>query len=58
MFDACRVPGLHGKDFSISSAQPGDTGDSGSVVFIRNGRVWKVDAAVEGRLISTAELEL
>lgn len=57
MFDCCRVPGLDGKDFSISAAKAGDTGDSGTVVFIRNGRVWKVDAAVDGRLLSTAELE-
>lgn len=57
MFDNCRVPGLDGKDFSISSAKSGDTGDSGTVIFIRKGRVWKVDAAVDGRLLSTSELE-
>lgn len=57
MFDACRVPGLDGKDFSITYAKEGDTGESGSVAFIRNSRVWKVDATVDGRLLSTAEWE-
>lgn len=57
MFDCCRVPGLGGKDFSVTAAKPGDTGDSGTVVFIRKGRVWKVDGGVDGRLLSTAELE-
>ena len=57
MFDCCRVPGLGGKDFSITSAKSGDTGDFGTVVFIRKGRVWRVDASVDGRLLSTAELE-
>jgi len=41
----------------ITSAKSGDTGDFGTVVFIRKGRVWRVDASVDGRLLSTAELE-
>jgi carnitine O-acetyltransferase len=57
MFDCCRVPGLGGKDCSITSAKSGDTGDFGTVVFIRKARVWRVDASVNGRLLSTAELE-
>ncbi|KAF8311452.1 carnitine acetyl transferase [Clavulina sp. PMI_390] len=57
MFDCCRVPGLDGKDFGLTAAKAGDNGDSGSIVFIRKGRVWKVDATVNGRLLSTAELE-
>lgn len=57
MFDCSRVPGLDGKDFSITSAKPGDTGENGHVVFLRKGRVWKVDAAVDGRLLTTSELE-
>ena len=57
MFDACRVPGLGGKDFSVTSAKEGDIGDSGTVVFIRKNRFWKVHATVDGRLLSTAELE-
>jgi carnitine O-acetyltransferase len=57
MFDCSRVPGLDGKDFSITYAVPGDTGDSGSIAVLRKGRVWKIDATVDGRLLSTAELE-
>lgn len=57
MFDCSRVPGIDGKDFSLTAAKPGDTGDSGTVVFLRKGRVWKVDATVDGRLLSTQELE-
>jgi hypothetical protein len=57
MFDACRVPGLDGKDFSVTSAKEGDSGDSGTVVFIRNGKFWKVDATIDGRLLSTSEWE-
>ncbi|KAF8329449.1 acyltransferase ChoActase/COT/CPT [Cantharellus anzutake] len=44
MFDACRVPGLGGKDFR-------------TVVFIRKNKFWKVDASVDHRLLSTAEWE-
>jgi carnitine O-acetyltransferase len=58
MFDCCRVPGTDGKDFSVSFAQAGDTGDSGHVVVIRNGRLWKLDAAAPGGgLLGTSELE-
>ncbi|QRV74305.1 carnitine O-acetyltransferase [Ceratobasidium sp. AG-Ba] len=58
MFDCCRVPGADGKDFSVSFAKAGDTGDSGHVVVIRNGRFWKVDAAAPGGgLLGTDDLE-
>ncbi|QRW17279.1 carnitine O-acetyltransferase [Rhizoctonia solani] len=58
MFDCCRVPGTDGKDFSVSFAQAGDTGDSGHVVVIRNGRLWRVDAsAPDGGLLGTDELQ-
>ncbi|KAG8784726.1 Carnitine O-acetyltransferase mitochondrial [Ceratobasidium sp. 428] len=58
MFDCCRVPATDGKDFSVSFAKAGDTGDSGHIVVIRNGRLWKVDAAAPGGgLLGTEELE-
>jgi carnitine O-acetyltransferase len=57
MFDCCRVPGLDGKDFSVTAAKEGETGDSGFIVVIRKGRFWKVDISVQNRLLSTAELE-
>ncbi|CAE6403608.1 unnamed protein product [Rhizoctonia solani] len=58
MFDCCRVPGTDGKDFSVSFAQAGDTGDSGHVVVIRNGRFWRVDASAPGGgLLGTDELQ-
>ncbi|KAG8740550.1 Carnitine O-acetyltransferase mitochondrial [Ceratobasidium sp. 414] len=58
MFDCCRVPATDGKDFSISFAKAGDTGDSGHVVVMRNGRLWKVDAAAPGGgLLGTEDLE-
>ncbi|CAE6454747.1 unnamed protein product [Rhizoctonia solani] len=58
MFDCSRVPGTDGKDFSVSFAQAGDTGDSGHVVVIRNGRFWRVDASAPGGgLLGTDELQ-
>ncbi|CAE6431865.1 unnamed protein product [Rhizoctonia solani] len=58
MFDCCRVPGTDGKDFSVSFAQAGDTGDSGHVVVIRNGRLWRLDASAPGGgLLGTEELQ-
>ncbi|KAG8791441.1 Carnitine O-acetyltransferase mitochondrial [Ceratobasidium sp. 428] len=58
MFDCCRVPATDGKDFSVSFAKAGDTGDSGHIVVIRNGRLWKVDAAAPGGgLLGTDDLE-
>jgi carnitine O-acetyltransferase len=57
MFDCSRVPGLHGKDWSVTFAKPSDKGDSGTVVFLRKGRVWKVDISKDGRLLGTEELE-
>lgn len=57
MFDCSRVPGIEGCDYSVSHAKPGETGDSGHVVVIRQGRLWKIDIAQDGKLISTADLE-
>ncbi|KAF5377779.1 hypothetical protein D9757_008057 [Collybiopsis confluens] len=57
MFDCCRIPGTDGLDWSKSFAVEGDTGDSGHIIVIRRNRIWKIDAAVNGRLLSTDELE-
>lgn len=57
MFDCARVPGIDGKDWSVTYAKEGDLGDDGTVVFLRKGRVWKVNASQNGTLLSTAELE-
>ncbi|EPQ56572.1 acyltransferase ChoActase/COT/CPT [Gloeophyllum trabeum ATCC 11539] len=57
MFDCCRVPGADGLDWSVSYAKEGDTGDTGHVVVLRRGRVWRLDAAQNGRILSTGELE-
>ncbi|KAJ7066391.1 acyltransferase ChoActase/COT/CPT [Mycena amicta] len=55
MFDCCRVPGS-GLDWSVTYAQPGDTGDSGHIVIFRHNRPWKVDLTHNGRLLSVEEL--
>jgi Choline/Carnitine o-acyltransferase len=57
MFDCCRIPGPQGLDWSISYAKDGDAGDSGHIIILRNNRVWKVDIAKDGRLLSTHEIE-
>ncbi|ETW79218.1 hypothetical protein HETIRDRAFT_156110 [Heterobasidion irregulare TC 32-1] len=57
MFDCCRVPGPEGLDWSTSYAKAGDRGDTGHVIVLRNGRFWRLDAAQNGRILSTAELE-
>lgn len=57
MFDCCRVPGPHGLDWSVSYAKQGDSGDLGHIVVFRNNRVWKVETAQNGRILSTAEIE-
>ncbi len=57
MFDCCRIPGQEGLDWSVSYAKEGDDGRSGHVVVLRKGRVWKIDAWQNGRLLSLAELE-
>ncbi|TDL15650.1 acyltransferase ChoActase/COT/CPT [Rickenella mellea] len=57
LFDCCRIPGLDGLDWSVSHAKEGDKGDSGHVVAIRRGRVWKIDIAKDGKLLSTDDLE-
>ncbi|KAH7927338.1 acyltransferase ChoActase/COT/CPT [Leucogyrophana mollusca] len=55
MFDCCRVPGSQGLDWSISYAdRPQETGH---IVVIRNNRFWKLNAIVDGRILSVAELE-
>ena len=57
MFDCSRIPGLEGLDWSVSYAKQGENGTSGHIVVLRKGRVWKLDAWQNGRLLSTAELE-
>ena len=57
MFDCCRVPGIGGKDWSVTYAQAGDTGDSGHVVLIRKGRFWRLDPFKDGKLLSSQDME-
>jgi carnitine O-acetyltransferase len=57
MFDCCRLPGPEGYDWSVSYAKEGDLGDSGHIAVIRKNKVWKIDAAIEGRILSTEEFE-
>lgn len=57
MFDCCRVPGLEGVDWSVTGAKPGQDGNEGHIVVFRKNQPWKVDVSVNGRLLSTAELE-
>jgi len=56
MFDACRVPEKP-SDWAVTYAKEGDNGISGHIIALRRGRVWKIPAVVDGRLISTWELE-
>jgi Choline/Carnitine o-acyltransferase len=57
MFDCCRIPGPKGLDWSISCAKEGDLGDAGHIIVFRNNRVWKVEIAKDGRILSTDEIE-
>ncbi|KAJ3765877.1 acyltransferase ChoActase/COT/CPT [Lentinula raphanica] len=57
MFDCCRIPGSDGLDWSKSFAVEGDDGNSGHIIVMRKNRVWKIDAAVDGQILSTDELE-
>ncbi|TFK39911.1 acyltransferase ChoActase/COT/CPT [Crucibulum laeve] len=57
MFDCCRIPGPEGLDWSVSYAKEGDLGDSGHIIVIRKNRVWKVETARNGQILSTAEIE-
>ncbi|KAF8493204.1 acyltransferase ChoActase/COT/CPT [Russula emetica] len=57
MFDCARVPGTEGLDWSVSHAKVGDTSGDGYVVVLRNGNFWRLDAAQDGHILSTAELE-
>ena len=56
MFDCCRVPGQPA-DWSVSYAREGDRGDSGHVVVLRRGRVWKLEPWQNGRLLDVDELQ-
>jgi carnitine O-acetyltransferase len=56
MFDCCRVPG-EGFDWSISYSKPGDLGNSGHIVVIRQNRAWRIDVTPEGRILSTEEIQ-
>ncbi|KAF7356361.1 Carnitine acetyl transferase [Mycena venus] len=58
MFDCCRVPGPEGLDWSVTYAKPGDTGESDThIIVFRNNRPWKVQTALEGRILSTREIQ-
>ena len=57
MFDCCRVPGAQGLDWSTSYAKESDVGNSGHIVVFRKNRVWKVEVAKDGRILSTDEME-
>ena len=57
MFDCCRVPGPDGLDWSVSYAKQGDIGNTGHVVVFRKNRVWRVDAAKDGRILGTDDLQ-
>ena len=57
MFDCCRIPGQQGLDWSVTYAKQGDEGSSGHVIVLRKGRVWKLEAWQNGRLLSVDELE-
>ncbi|RDB23658.1 Carnitine O-acetyltransferase, mitochondrial [Hypsizygus marmoreus] len=57
MFDCCRVPGPEGLDWAVTYAKEGDVGDSGHIIVFRKNRVWKVDTAQDGRILSTGEIE-
>ncbi|OCH85928.1 carnitine acetyl transferase [Obba rivulosa] len=56
MFDCCRVPGKTA-DWSVSHAREGDHGDSGHVIVLRRGRVWRLEPWRDGRLLSVPELQ-
>ncbi|KZV74569.1 acyltransferase ChoActase/COT/CPT [Peniophora sp. CONT] len=56
MFDCCRVPGTEGLDWSVSYAQEGDSGNSGHIVVVRNGRFWRIDMVPQGELLGTQAL--
>jgi carnitine O-acetyltransferase len=57
MFDCCRIPGPQGLDWSTTYAKEGDEGNTGHIVVFRNNRVWKVDLAPHGEILSTEEIE-
>ena len=57
MFDCARGPGTEGLDWSVSHAKASDTSGDGHIVVLRNGHIWRLDAAKDGRILSAAELE-
>ncbi|KAI0791957.1 carnitine acetyl transferase [Abortiporus biennis] len=57
MFDCCRIPGSQGSDWAVSYAKEGEIGNTGHIAVLRKGRVWKLDAWQNGRLLSVEELE-
>ncbi|THH05513.1 hypothetical protein EW145_g4738 [Phellinidium pouzarii] len=57
MFDCCRVPGAAGLDWAISHAKNGEHGNSGHIIVLRKNRVWKVEIANGGSLLSIEDLE-
>jgi carnitine O-acetyltransferase len=57
MFDACRIPGAQGLDWSVSAAKAGDTGDFGHIIVLRQGRFWKVDISNGDQLLGSKDLQ-
>ncbi|KAH9977527.1 acyltransferase ChoActase/COT/CPT [Russula compacta] len=57
MFDCARVPGTEGLDWSVSHAKVADTSGDAHILVLRNGHFWRLEAAHDGHILSTAELE-
>lgn len=56
MFDCCRIPGQD-VDWNVSHAKEGDRGNSGHVVVLRRGRVWRLDPWHNSQLLGLEELQ-
>ncbi|KAG1907808.1 acyltransferase ChoActase/COT/CPT [Suillus fuscotomentosus] len=56
MFDCCRIPGLHGLDWSASHAGFG-VDELGHIIIVRRNRFWKLKGIINGRILSMTELE-
>lgn len=56
MFDCCRIPGLHGLDWSASHAGFG-VDELGHIILVRRNRFWKLKGIINGRILSMTELE-
>lgn len=56
MFDCCRIPGLHGLDWSVSHTGS-KADDLGHIIIVRRNRFWKLKGIINGRILSMTELE-